>query len=101
MGRADLDGARKLAEQAWALAEKRGAEFPDLIVVGGTLALQCELAGEADKAKSLEQDLRARLEADNALLASKALQTLHRRWTVALLAKAKQGRVQSPSEQQP
>ena len=64
----DRTRALELAEDAWALVERHGAELPDRIVIGGTLALALTEEGRDDEAKALERTLRRRVERDNGRL---------------------------------
>lgn len=87
----DLDGARRLASDAETLVERHGAELPDRIVIGGTLALIESELGNERAAKAIERTLRGRIEHDGAQLGSRLLRQRHRRWTVSLLAAALSG----------
>lgn len=86
-----LDAALRLATDGWTLVERHGAELPDRIVIGGSLALVHDMRGEPGAAEALERALRARMERDNARLASLLLRQRHRRWTAALLVAARSG----------
>ena len=85
----EIDAAHRLASDGWTLVERHGAELPDRIVIGGTLALVHDLRGEPGAAEELERALRARMERDNARLTSTLLRQRHRRWTAALLVTAR------------
>ena len=75
----DRTRALELAEDAWALVERHGAELPDRIVIGGTLALALTEEGRDDEAKALERTLRRRVERDNGRLPAGITRRRHAR----------------------
>lgn len=81
----DLDRAHDLAQDAWALVERHGAELPDRIVIGATLALLQGELGQGGRAEVLEGALRRRIERDNGRLAPGTTRRRHARWSLALL----------------
>lgn len=84
----DETGALELARDAWALVERHGAELPDRIVIGGTLALALAEDGQRGKAEVLERTLRRRIERDNGRLAAGTTRRRHARWSLTLLQSA-------------
>ncbi|MEC8511334.1 MAG: AAA family ATPase [Planctomycetota bacterium] len=90
IARSEGDDARalELARDAWALVERHGAELPDRIVIGGTLALTLAEGGQHGRAEVLERTLRRRIERDNGRLAAGTTRRRHARWSLTLLQSA-------------
>ena len=80
--------ALELARDAWDLVERHGAELPDRIVIGGTLALALTEEGRGDEAEALERTLRRRMERDNSQLPAGITRRRHARWSLTLLRSA-------------
>lgn len=80
--------ALERAEDAWSLVERHGAELPDRVVIGATLALGYAENGRRGDAEVLERALRRRIERDNGRLAAGTTRRRHARWTLALLQSA-------------
>lgn len=74
-----------LATDAWSLVERHGAELPDRIVIGGTLALIHAEQERPVEAQEIERRLRRRMESDNTSLPLGVMRRRHARWTVSLL----------------
>ena len=82
----DGETALLLASDAWSLVERHGAELPDRIVIGATLALIHSEQGHAGESQAIERQLRRRIEHDNARLPIGTMRRRHARWTANLLS---------------
>lgn len=84
----DLERALERATAAWTLVERHGAELPDRIVCGATLALVLSERGAQDRARELERLIEKRIAVDNARLRHQVYKVRHETWTRDLLRTA-------------
>ena len=74
-----------MTARAAALAEAKGCEFADRVVILGTRALLLETAGRTQEARALVVDLRRRMRQENARIRNEVTRRRHRVATTRLL----------------